>query len=118
MGPGVITSRTLAFMMSCPPYRAVAMSCLSCYLGYQRRKVLNAVTRMLPVLRRVDAERHHHLVRAGEPLVRVQPGHPADQDSRPVLVFQAGHELIAAGRELVAGHQPGQLTAQRDVLRL
>src|SRR2546430_1164004 len=116
MGPGVITSRTLASMMSCLPVEP--WRCLSCYLGYQGREVLNAATRLLPVLRRVDAERHHHLVRAGEALVRAQPGHPADQGGRRVLVFQTGRESSAAGGDLVVGHQPGQLTARRDVLRL
>src|SRR5947209_13669955 len=115
MGPGVITSRTLASMMSRLP--VMPRLCLSWYLRYRLWRVLNAAA-FLPVLRRVDAERHHHLVRAGETLVRAQPGNPADQEGRRVFVLQAGHDLIAAGRELVTGHQPGQLAAQRDVLRL
>src|SRR3954453_5355927 len=115
MGPGVITSRTLASMMSRLP--VMPQLCLSCYLRYRFWRVLNAAA-FLPVLRRVDAERHHHLVRAGEPLVRAQPGNPADQEGRRVLVLHAGHALIAPGAKLVTGQQPGQLAAQPDVLRL
>src|SRR5437660_1618411 len=96
MGPGVITSRTLASMMSRLP--VMPRLCLSCCLRYRFWRVLNAAA-FLPVLRRVDAERHHHLVRAGETLVRAQPGNPADQEGRRVFVLQAGHDLIAAGRD-------------------